>query len=71
MGNITRDQHKFLSFAAEQIRKAQLEWDIPHSYLEAVADGRRYRMDDVAKKFEDELKKCDQIERDGDRHWQE
>ena len=55
MGNITRDQHKFLSFAAEQIRKAQLEWDIPHSYLEAVADGRRYRMDDVAKKFDDEL----------------
>jgi len=55
MGNITRDQYKFLSFAAEQIRKAQLEWGIPHSYLEATADGRRYRMDDVAKKFDDEL----------------
>ena len=55
MGNITRDQHKFLSFAADQIRKAQLEWGIPHSYLEAAASSHRYRMDDVAKDFDNKI----------------
>ena len=37
MGNITRDQHKFLSFAAEQIRKAQVDWGIPHSFISALS----------------------------------
>jgi len=55
MGNITRDQHKFLSFAAEQIRKAQVEWGIPHSFIEAASDGLRYRMDDVAKDFDNKI----------------
>jgi len=61
MGNITRDQHKFLSFAADQIRKAQLEWDIPHSYIEAASDGRRYRMDNVAKDFDNKIEAVNRV----------
>ena len=53
MGNITRDQHKFLSFAAEQIRKAQLEWGIPHSFISSMAKNEKYRMGDEANKFQE------------------
>ena len=64
MGNITRDQHKFLSFAAEQIRKAQVDWGIPHSFISALSKNEKYRMDDEASKFE---KGIDEIHSDARR----
>lgn len=57
MGNVTKDQHKFLSFAADQIRKAQLEWGIPHSFISAIAKNERYRMDDEASAFKEGFEK--------------
>ena len=57
MGNVTRDQHKFLSFAADQIRKAQLEWGIPHSFISAIAKNEKYRMDDEANAFQEGFEK--------------
>ena len=59
MGNITQDQHKFLSFAADQIRKAQLEWGMPHSFISAMAKNEKYRMDDEAQKFQNNIEKID------------
>jgi hypothetical protein len=61
MSNITRDQHKFLSFAADQIRKAQLEWGIPHSFIKSMANNEKYRMGDEANEFQEGLDKihCD------------
>jgi len=40
----TPEQHKFLSFAAEQIEKARKEWGAPHSYLKHLKNGSKYRM---------------------------
>ena len=57
MGNITHDQHKFLSFAADQIRKAQLEWGMPHSFISAIAKNEKYRMDDEANAFQEGFEK--------------
>ena len=47
----TPEQHKSLTFAAEQIAKARKEWGAPHSYIEALSENRSYRMDDDAKDF--------------------
>lgn len=57
MSNITRDQHKFLSFAADQIRKVQLEWGIPHSFIKSMANNEKYRMGDEANEFQEGIEK--------------
>ena len=51
----TPDQHKFLSFAAEQIEKARKEWGAPHSYIRQLKGGSRYRMSGDADAFNDSL----------------
>lgn len=57
MDNVTRDQHKFLSFAADQIRKAQIEWGMPHSFISAIAKNEKYSMDDEANAFQEGFEK--------------
>ena len=52
----TPDQHKFLSFAAEQIEKARKEWGAPHSYIRQLKGGSRYRLSGDADAFNDNLK---------------
>ena len=52
----TPEQHKFLSFAAEQMEKARKEWGAPHSYLAQVKSGSKYRMSGNARDFDDNLK---------------
>ena len=52
----TPDQHKFLSFAAEQIEKARKEWGAPHSYIRQLKGGSRYRLSGDADAFHDNLK---------------
>ena len=53
----TPDQHKFLSFAAEQIEKARKEWGAPHSYIRQLKGGSRYRLSGDADAFNDDLRK--------------
>jgi len=52
----TPDQHKFLSFAAEQIEKARKGWGAPHSYIRQLKGGTRYRLSGDANAFDDNLK---------------
>ena len=52
----TSDQHKFLSFAAEQIEQARKEWGAPHSYIRQLKGGSRYRLSGDADAFNDNLK---------------
>ena len=47
----TSEQHKFLSFAAEQIEQARKEWGAPHSYIQQLKGGSRYRLSDDAYTF--------------------
>ena len=64
----TSEQHKFLSFAAEQIEQARKEWGAPHSYIQQLDRGSRYRMIGNADAFDDGLKK---IHRDAaDAFWE-
>jgi len=64
----TPDQHKFLSFAAEQIEQARKGWGAPHSYLAQVKTGSKYRMSGDAKDFDNNLKR---IHRDAsDAFWE-
>ena len=64
----TSEQHKFLSFAAEQIEQARKEWGAPHSYIQQLDRGSRYRMIGNADAFDDSLKK---IHRDAaDAFWE-
>jgi len=52
----TSEQHKFLSFAAEQIEQARKEWGAPHSYIQQLKGGSRYRLSGDADAFNDNLK---------------
>ena len=52
----TSDQHKFLSFAAEQIEQARKGWGAPHSYIRQLKGGSRYRLSGDADAFNDSLK---------------
>ena len=52
----TSEQHKFLSFAAEQIEQARKEWGAPHSYIRQLKGGSRYRLSGDADAFNDSLR---------------
>ena len=52
----TVKQHKFLSFAAEQIAQAKRDWGAPQSYVKEAMKGSRYRMKGDADTFDDDLK---------------
>ena len=50
------EQHKFLSFAAEQIENARKEWGAPHSYIQQLKGGSKYRLSGDADAFNDGLR---------------
>jgi len=52
----TVKQHKFLSFAAEQIAKATKDWGAPQSYIKESMKGSRYRMNGDAEAFDHDLR---------------
>jgi len=52
----TVKQHKFLSFAAEQIAQATRDWGAPQSYVKEAMRGSRYRMNGDAEAFDDDLR---------------
>lgn len=51
----TPEQHKSLSFAAEQIAKARRDWGAPQSYIKGICERNTYSMSDEAKNFKHEI----------------